>query len=78
MACFTGPGCSSLAYGAMQELGPFRVNSDGKTLFKNEFAWNQGNMVLNSIRSSNLHLHKRLRYVCVDDFSGKCFVLGVT
>ncbi|GJT02855.1 serine carboxypeptidase-like protein 40 [Tanacetum coccineum] len=36
-----GPGCSSLAYGAMQELGPFRVNSDGKTLYRNEFAWNQ-------------------------------------
>ncbi|KAL0387913.1 UNVERIFIED_CONTAM: Serine carboxypeptidase-like 40 [Sesamum radiatum] len=35
-----GPGCSSLAYGAMQELGPFRVHSDGKTLYKNRFAWN--------------------------------------
>lgn len=37
-----GPGCSSLAYGAMQELGPFRVHSDGKTLYKNPFAWNHG------------------------------------
>ncbi|KAM4072816.1 hypothetical protein ACB094_11G168100 [Castanea mollissima] len=36
-----GPGCSSLAYGAMQELGPFRVRSDGKTLFTNKFAWNK-------------------------------------
>ncbi|XP_002517751.2 serine carboxypeptidase-like 40 [Ricinus communis] len=35
-----GPGCSSLAYGAMQELGPFRVHSDGKTLYSNQFAWN--------------------------------------
>ncbi|XP_065629197.1 serine carboxypeptidase-like 40 [Quercus suber] len=35
-----GPGCSSLAYGAMQELGPFRVHSDGKTLYKNKFSWN--------------------------------------
>lgn len=39
---FVGPGCSSLAYGAFQELGPFRVNSDGKTLHKNKFAWNHG------------------------------------
>ncbi|TYG67521.1 hypothetical protein ES288_D05G082700v1 [Gossypium darwinii] len=35
-----GPGCSSLGYGAMSELGPFRVNSDGQTLFRNDFAWN--------------------------------------
>ncbi|XWS72969.1 hypothetical protein CRYUN_Cryun02cG0085500 [Craigia yunnanensis] len=34
-----GPGCSSLT-GAMTELGPFRVNSDGKTLFRNNYAWN--------------------------------------
>lgn len=36
-----GPGCSSLGYGAMEELGPFRVNSDGKTLFRNQYSWNQ-------------------------------------
>uniref|UniRef100_A0A0D6QS40 Carboxypeptidase n=1 Tax=Araucaria cunninghamii TaxID=56994 RepID=A0A0D6QS40_ARACU len=35
-----GPGCSSLGYGAMQELGPFRVNPDGKTLHSNPFSWN--------------------------------------
>ncbi|KAF2309879.1 hypothetical protein GH714_005469 [Hevea brasiliensis] len=31
-----GPGCSSLGFGAMEELGPFRVNSDGKTLYRND------------------------------------------
>ncbi|TVU09868.1 hypothetical protein EJB05_43365, partial [Eragrostis curvula] len=35
-----GPGCSSFGYGAMQELGPFRVNSDSKTLSRNKNAWN--------------------------------------
>ncbi|XP_065628121.1 serine carboxypeptidase-like 40 [Quercus suber] len=30
----------------MQELGPFRVLSDGKTLFTNEFAWNKAANVL--------------------------------
>ncbi|KAL5677676.1 hypothetical protein ACJX0J_013807, partial [Zea mays] len=35
-----GPGCSSFGYGAMQELGPFRVNSDNKTLSRNTNAWN--------------------------------------
>ncbi|CAN6206326.1 unnamed protein product [Urochloa humidicola] len=35
-----GPGCSSLGYGAMEELGPFRVKSDGRTLYRNPYAWN--------------------------------------
>ncbi|KAJ7960385.1 Carboxypeptidase [Quillaja saponaria] len=35
-----GPGCSSFGYGAMEELGPFRVNPDGKTLHRNTYAWN--------------------------------------
>ncbi|KAF3792853.1 hypothetical protein EJ110_NYTH10847 [Nymphaea thermarum] len=37
---FLGPGCSSLGYGAMEELGPFRVASDGRTLYRNKYAWN--------------------------------------
>lgn len=35
-----GPGCSSVAYGAAEEIGPFRIKSDGKTLFLNPHAWN--------------------------------------
>ncbi|KAF4346886.1 hypothetical protein G4B88_014994 [Cannabis sativa] len=41
-----GPGCSSLAYGAMQELGPFRVHSDGKSLYSNRYSWNYAANVL--------------------------------
>ncbi|XP_007052442.2 PREDICTED: serine carboxypeptidase-like 40 [Theobroma cacao] len=41
-----GPGCSSLAYGAMQELGPFRVHSTGKTLYRNSYSWNYAANVL--------------------------------
>ncbi|WMV10707.1 hypothetical protein MTR67_004092 [Solanum verrucosum] len=36
-----GPGCSSLAYGAMEEIGPFRIHKDGKTLYRNNYSWNQ-------------------------------------
>ncbi|KQK14876.1 hypothetical protein BRADI_1g19170v3 [Brachypodium distachyon] len=41
-----GPGCSSLGYGAMQELGLFRVMSDGKTLYRNPYSWNHAANVL--------------------------------
>ena len=37
-----GPGCSSVAYGASEELGAFRIRPDGATLFLNEFRWNRG------------------------------------
>ncbi|XP_010509563.1 PREDICTED: serine carboxypeptidase-like 28 [Camelina sativa] len=36
-----GPGCSSIAYGASEEIGPFRINPDGKTLRFNIYAWNK-------------------------------------
>nr|XP_043630087.1 serine carboxypeptidase 1-like [Erigeron canadensis] len=40
-----GPGCSSMI-GALTEQGPFRINSDGKTLFMNDYAWsNVANML---------------------------------
>ncbi|KAL5574680.1 hypothetical protein UlMin_016379 [Ulmus minor] len=35
-----GPGCSSVAYGAAQELGPFLVRDKGR-LILNKFSWNK-------------------------------------
>uniref|UniRef100_A0A5B6ZE46 Carboxypeptidase n=1 Tax=Davidia involucrata TaxID=16924 RepID=A0A5B6ZE46_DAVIN len=35
-----GPGCSSVAYGAAEEIGPFHIRPDGKTLYINPYAWN--------------------------------------
>ncbi|XLU27866.1 hypothetical protein S245_063932, partial [Arachis hypogaea] len=37
----TGPGCSSVGYGATQEIGPFLVDSDGQGLKFNNLSWNQ-------------------------------------
>ncbi|RYQ95916.1 hypothetical protein Ahy_B08g091302 [Arachis hypogaea] len=35
------PGCSSVGYGATQEIGPFLVDSDGQGLKFNNLSWNQ-------------------------------------
>lgn len=35
-----GPGCSSFGNGGLLELGPFRVSSNGKSLLRNKYAWN--------------------------------------
>lgn len=37
-----GPGCSSIAYGASEEVGPFRVKPDGRTLSLSPYSWNKG------------------------------------
>ncbi|EMS55463.1 Serine carboxypeptidase-like 35 [Triticum urartu] len=42
-----GPGCSSIAYGAAQELGPFLVRGYGANLTRNAYAWNKGNHTVN-------------------------------
>ncbi|KAI0511197.1 hypothetical protein KFK09_011822 [Dendrobium nobile] len=36
-----GPGCSSIAYGLAEELGPFHVTADGKGIYLNPYSWNQ-------------------------------------
>ncbi|RDX62259.1 Serine carboxypeptidase 24, partial [Mucuna pruriens] len=35
------PGCSSVAYGASEEIGPFRINKTGSSLYLNKYAWNR-------------------------------------
>lgn len=48
-----GPGCSSVAYGATEEVGPFRVGSDGKTLYNKLYAWNKCKILSTSLSPMN-------------------------
>ena len=41
-ASAVGPGCSSIAYGEAEEIGPFHIKPDGKSLYLNPYSWNQG------------------------------------
>ncbi|XP_020204826.1 serine carboxypeptidase II-2 [Cajanus cajan] len=36
-----GPGCSSIAFGQSEEIGPFHIKSDANTLFLNPYSWNR-------------------------------------
>ncbi|KAK4479464.1 hypothetical protein RD792_014978 [Penstemon davidsonii] len=36
-----GPGCSSVAYGASEEIGPFRINKTTSSLYLNKYSWNR-------------------------------------
>ncbi|XP_031099443.1 serine carboxypeptidase II-2-like [Ipomoea triloba] len=36
-----GPGCSAIAFGEAEEIGPFHINPDGKSVYLNSYAWNQ-------------------------------------
>lgn len=41
MLYVSGPGCSSVGYGATQEIGPFIVGTDGHGLRFNNYSWNK-------------------------------------
>eukprot|EP00253_Pinus_taeda_P034808 PITA_34808 len=36
-----GPGCSSIAYGASEEIGPFRIHKNASSLYLSQYSWNK-------------------------------------
>lgn len=50
IVCVLGPGCSSVGYGATQEIGPFLVDSDGSGLTANPYSWNRGLAPVNKLK----------------------------
>ena len=46
MGLSTGPGCSSVAYGASEEIGPFRINKTASSLYLNKYSWNRGTLYI--------------------------------
>lgn len=69
-----GPGCSSIGLGLAEEVGPFHVNADGKSLYLNPYSWNQGKQknkffFLLSIMFLLVcsHVEDGLYYICYPD-----------
>ncbi|KAI5445777.1 hypothetical protein KIW84_013855 [Lathyrus oleraceus] len=52
-----GPGCSSIAYGEAEEIGPFHIGLDSKTLYRNPYSWNQGR------KCSNIHCNSIFKFL---------------
>lgn len=74
-----GPGCSSVGYGASEELGAFRINPDGRSLYLNPYPWNRGlgfcssRSRLVSVEKCVLHFDEFFSLGC----SGQHAVLGL-
>ncbi|CAL5344927.1 unnamed protein product [Camellia sinensis] len=71
-----GPGCSSVGYGATQEIGPFIVDTDGHPLKLNPYAWNtEANMLFleSPVGVGFSYSNTTTDYDNLgDDFTGKC------
>lgn len=62
--CFNpGPGCSSVAYGASEEIGPFRINKTGSSLYLNKFSWNRGKQNISIIILGSMQM-PALTFLC--------------
>ncbi|KAF1860851.1 hypothetical protein Lal_00000265, partial [Lupinus albus] len=56
-----GPRCSSVAYGASEEIGPFRIRPDGNSLYLNPYAWNNLMNILFIDSPAGVGFHIRIK-----------------
>jgi hypothetical protein len=40
LECAAGPGCSSLAFGFSEEIGPYKIYPNASSLYLNPYPWN--------------------------------------
>ncbi|XP_021847427.1 serine carboxypeptidase-like 31 isoform X2 [Spinacia oleracea] len=69
-----GPGCSSVGYGATQEIGPFLVHTNGGGLKFNPFSWNKANDAYEFIQKWFLKFptyRNRTFYIAGESYAGK-------
>ncbi|KAK2660016.1 hypothetical protein Ddye_006549 [Dipteronia dyeriana] len=70
------PGCSSVAYGEAEEICPFHIRPDRKTLYLNPYSWNQAEDSLEFLLKSFEHFpqHKgRYFYITGESYAGHYF-----
>ena len=68
----TGPGCSSIGFGATEELGPFFPRKDGKLKF-NPHTWNKGKSFY-VLLLSNIFMFYHLFFVIIYFSSENLFI----
>ncbi|XP_031398203.1 serine carboxypeptidase-like 31 isoform X2 [Punica granatum] len=69
-----GPGCSSVGYGATQEIGPFIVDTNGHGLKYNPYSWNRANDAYNFLHMWFVKFPSyktRVLYIAGESYAGK-------
>jgi hypothetical protein len=88
LECAAGPGCSSLAYGFSEEIGPYRIYPNASSLYLNPYAWNLGNnnktssfqsfLLLLLLHFFHFRLHHLIQlqlHLSLDSLLGPCGIL---
>ncbi|CAL4951745.1 unnamed protein product [Urochloa decumbens] len=68
-----GPGCSAVGYGASEEVGAFQINTNGRSLSRNPYAWNKAhdsyNFLVNWLKRFPQYKHRDF-YIAGESYAG--------